>query len=211
MDPMRRWGAPVVLGGGTQPSNVPRSNLQSQRDTAAQRHALRRLAPKPPPSDRQLMDEQMEELRAAFDVFDVRGKGTIDARELKAAMRALGLDSSKTKASQILASIGKDGESKLSFSDFCTVLRDHLGQRSMREETERIFGLFERRGGGKITLDDLRRLVKDAGGSNPIREEDLHLMIAEADLDGDGVVSQEDFCRFMRSDRLPGDVDSDSD
>lgn len=208
MNPSRR--SLFELGGGAQTSAVQRNSLRDMRDARAQRYAMRRLSPKPPASEQQLADEQVEELRAAFDVFDVRGKGIIDARELKGAMRALGLESSKTEVSQTLAAIGKDAESKLSFNDFCNVLRDRVGQRSMREETERVFGLFERKGTGKITLDDLRRLAKDACGSN-LTEEDLQLMIAEADLDGDGVVSQEDFYRFMRTDRLPGDVDSDSD
>eukprot|EP00746_Dinoflagellata_sp_MGD_P163636 gnl/MRDRNA2_/MRDRNA2_91793_c0_seq1.p1 gnl/MRDRNA2_/MRDRNA2_91793_c0~~gnl/MRDRNA2_/MRDRNA2_91793_c0_seq1.p1 ORF type:complete len:213 (+),score=57.82 gnl/MRDRNA2_/MRDRNA2_91793_c0_seq1:92-730(+) len=209
LDPTRRWGAPMVLGGGAQPGSIPR-NQHSQRDAVAQRRALRRISPKMPPSERQLADEQLEELKAAFDVFDVRGKGTIDARELKGAMRALGLESSKAELPQILASIGKDNESKLSFSEFCAVLRDRVGQRSMREETERVFALFERRESGKITLDDLRSLAKEACGSK-LTDADLALMISEADLDGDGAVSQEDFYRFMRSDRLPGDVESDSD
>jgi len=34
--------------------------------------------------------EQLEELREAFNLFDTDGSGSIDAKELKAAMRALG-------------------------------------------------------------------------------------------------------------------------
>lgn len=34
--------------------------------------------------------EQLEELREAFNLFDTDGGGSIDAKELKAAMRALG-------------------------------------------------------------------------------------------------------------------------
>jgi len=37
-----------------------------------------------------LDDEEMEEIREAFNLFDTDGKGTIDIRELKAAFRALG-------------------------------------------------------------------------------------------------------------------------
>ena len=35
-------------------------------------------------------EEQMEELREAFNLFDADHSGVIDARELKAAIRALG-------------------------------------------------------------------------------------------------------------------------
>ena len=37
-----------------------------------------------------LDEEELEEVREAFNLFDSDGKGTIDVRELKAAFRALG-------------------------------------------------------------------------------------------------------------------------
>ncbi len=42
------------------------------------------------PSHQALDDEEMEEIREAFNLFDTDGKGAIDVRELKAAFRALG-------------------------------------------------------------------------------------------------------------------------
>ena len=40
----------------------------------------------------ELTDEQRQEIREAFDLFDTDGSGTIDAKELKVAMRALGFE-----------------------------------------------------------------------------------------------------------------------
>ena len=37
-----------------------------------------------------LSEEEMEEIREAFNLFDTEGKGHIDIKELKAAFRALG-------------------------------------------------------------------------------------------------------------------------
>ena len=37
-----------------------------------------------------LSDEEMEEVREAFQLFDTEQKGTIDIKELKAGFRALG-------------------------------------------------------------------------------------------------------------------------
>ena len=48
---------------------------------------IRRVALK----NRNLIDQdQMEELKEAFTLFDTNHNGSIDARELKAALRALG-------------------------------------------------------------------------------------------------------------------------
>lgn len=39
------------------------------------------------PCDAGLTEEQKQEIREAFDLFDTDGSGTIDAKELKVAMR----------------------------------------------------------------------------------------------------------------------------
>ena len=39
-----------------------------------------------------LSEDEIEELRKAFDLFDTDGGGTIDPKELRAAMRSLGLE-----------------------------------------------------------------------------------------------------------------------
>lgn len=38
-----------------------------------------------------LTDEEIIEIREAFDLFDTDGSGTIDPKELKAAMQSLGI------------------------------------------------------------------------------------------------------------------------
>jgi centrin-1 len=42
-----------------------------------------------------LTQEQKEEIKEAFDLFDTDGTGKIDARELKVVMRALGFEPKK--------------------------------------------------------------------------------------------------------------------
>lgn len=43
----------------------------------------------------ELSDEQKQEIKEAFDLFDTDKTGTIDYHELKVAMRALGFDVKK--------------------------------------------------------------------------------------------------------------------
>ena len=44
---------------------------------------------------KELTEEQKQEIKEAFDLFDTDGSGTIDAKELKVAMRALGFEPKK--------------------------------------------------------------------------------------------------------------------
>jgi len=45
----------------------------------------------------ELNEEQKQEIREAFDLFDADGSGTIDIKELKVAMRALGFEPKKRR------------------------------------------------------------------------------------------------------------------
>ena len=47
------------------------------------------------PYEQELSVSQKEEIKQAFDLFDTSGIGTIDAKELKVAIRALGFEPSK--------------------------------------------------------------------------------------------------------------------
>ena len=40
-----------------------------------------------------LTEDEIDEIREAFNLFDTDGSGTIDPKELKAAMQSLGFDS----------------------------------------------------------------------------------------------------------------------
>ena len=40
-----------------------------------------------------LTEDEVEEIREAFNLFDTEGSGTIDPKELKAAMESLGFES----------------------------------------------------------------------------------------------------------------------
>lgn len=54
------------------------SVIQSYRKPNVGGGAKKKVGPKP-----ELTEEQKQEIREAFDLFDVDGSGTIDAKELK--------------------------------------------------------------------------------------------------------------------------------
>ncbi len=51
----------------------------------------------------ELTTEQKQEIRDAFDLFDLDGSGTIDVKELKVAMRALGFEPKREEIKQLLS------------------------------------------------------------------------------------------------------------
>ncbi|KAJ3126480.1 hypothetical protein HK098_007462 [Nowakowskiella sp. JEL0407] len=147
-----------------------------------------------------LTQEQKHEIREAFDLFDTTGSGTIDVKELKVAMRALGFEPKKDEIRKMIADVDKDGTGMIDFNDFLELMTSKMGERDSREEILKAFKLFDDDETGKISFKNLKRVAKELGEN--LTDEELQEMIDEADRDGDGEVSQEEFLRVMKKTNL---------
>ena len=52
-----------------------------------------------------LTEDEIEEIREAFNLFDTDGSGLIDPKELKAAMQSLGFESKNPTIYQMIADL----------------------------------------------------------------------------------------------------------
>jgi centrin-3 len=69
----------------------------------------------------ELTEEQKQEIKEAFELFDTDKDGAIDYHELKVAMRALGFDMKKAEVLKILRDHDKTGQNLMDFEDFAKV------------------------------------------------------------------------------------------
>ncbi|XP_034867564.1 centrin-2 isoform X3 [Mirounga angustirostris] len=181
----------------------------------------KRMSPKP-----ELTEEQKQEIREAFDLFDADGTGTIDVKELKVAMRALGFEPKKEEIKKMISEIDKEGTGKMNFSDFLTVMTQKMSEKDTKEEILKAFKLFDDDETGKISFKNLKRVAKELGEN--LTDEELQVckasdwssipawspcvtsrsfifsdeMIDEADRDGDGEVNEQEFLRIMKKTSL---------
>lgn len=147
-----------------------------------------------------LSQEQKEEIKEAFDLFDTEGSGKIDAKELKIVMRALGFEPKKEEIRNIILDVDREGTGQIEYSDFLDVMTIKMKERDPVEEMKKAFRLFLDDDGDKITLKHLKKVAKDLGET--MTEEELQEMIDEADRDGDGAISEADFIRVMNKTNL---------
>lgn len=71
-------------------------------------------------------EETLNELREAFKIFDSKNSGEIDARELKAIMKAFGMEIKKQDVRDIYAELGKDIKEGLNFNEFLGVMTSRM-------------------------------------------------------------------------------------
>ena len=83
-------------------------------------------AAKPRKKRTKLTEEQKEVLKQAFDLFDTDGSGTIDDKELRDAMRALGFEANKQEVAKMIADIDKDGSGTIDFEEFLDMMKKKM-------------------------------------------------------------------------------------
>ncbi|PIN20023.1 Ca2+-binding protein (centrin/caltractin), EF-Hand superfamily protein [Handroanthus impetiginosus] len=143
-----------------------------------------------------LTQQKKQEIKEAFELFDTDGSGTIDAKELNVAMRALGFEMSEEEINRMIAEVDKDGSGAIDFDEFCHMMTAKFGERDTKEELMKAFHIIDQDKNGKISAADIQRIAKELG--ERFTEKEIQDMIDEADRDHDGEVNAEEFMRMMR-------------
>ncbi|KAM0724339.1 Centrin-1 [Formica fusca] len=144
----------------------------------------------------ELTEGQKADIKEAFDLFDPDGTGKIATKELKVAIRALGIEPTKEELKRLVTDVDPDGLGKLSYEEFLNIMTMKMSEKDSKEEVLRAFRLFDDDDTGKISFKNLKRVAHELGEN--LTDEEIQEMIDEADKDGDGEISQEEFLRIMR-------------
>ncbi len=140
-----------------------------------------------------LTEDEIEEIREAFNLFDTDNSGTIDPKELKAAMQSLGFESKNPTIYQMIADLENEGPS-IDFDTFLRAITEKLGDKETRGGIKKIFELFDDDNTGSINLNNIRRVAKELGET--MTNDELKEMLERAASDG-AEITFEDFYNIM--------------
>mmetsp|Transcript_10369 Transcript_10369/g.11904 ORF Transcript_10369/g.11904 Transcript_10369/m.11904 type:complete len:154 (+) Transcript_10369:265-726(+) len=150
----------------------------------------------------ELTEDQTKEIKETFDLFATDSKEEIDIKELKVAIRALGFEPKKDEIKEMLAKakIDKRPNQAVTFDEFLQIVSEKMLEKDPADDMKKAFKLFDDDGTGKITFENIKRVAAELGEN--MSDAELQEMITEADLDGDGEVSEEEFLRVMKKTNL---------
>ncbi|CAD8134629.1 unnamed protein product [Paramecium octaurelia] len=140
-----------------------------------------------------LTDDEIDEIREAFNLFDTEGTGRVDPRELKAAMQSLGFDQKNPTIFNMIAELENEG-TDIDFDQFLDAITSKLGNRENRDGINKIFDLFDDDGSNSINLNNLKRVSKELGET--MTAEELAEMLERAASNG-REITREDFYNIM--------------
>ncbi|CAL9028391.1 unnamed protein product [Prunus brigantina] len=137
-------------------------------------------------------DLQMSKM---FDFFDENGDGKISPAELQTCVRSVGGELSEEEAEAAVEASDLDGDGLLGFEEF-QKLMEATNDDNKNQQLRDAFGMYEMEGSGCITPASLKRMLSRLGDSRSI--DDCKAMIRPFDLNGDGVLSFNEFTIMMR-------------
>lgn len=119
----------------------------------------------------ELTQEQQQEIKEAFDLFDTNGSGIIDIKDLKVALRALGFEPSAKELKKQISDLNKpahakeagqkdkdEGKITLDFKDFQDIMTTKMSEPAGENELRKAFILFSQdEKAQSLTMDEFRQ------------------------------------------------------
>lgn len=140
-----------------------------------------------------LTDKELIDYVDAFRLFDKDGDGTIDQKELKTVMTALGMNPTQREVENMVReadTVNADGV--IEFEEFVAFMKTKRKDKATEEaELREAFAVFDKNGDGTIERAELLKVMTELGEKMTVEEVDE--MIAEVDENGDGVISYDEF------------------
>ena len=146
-----------------------------------------------------LSEEEICELHEAFNIFDFESDGSIEAKKLIFLMKALKQNPTQKEIDDILLEFKIDKDGQIYFNQFLKIMARRL--KDVKEDEDNylksLFANLDRNKNGLISIHEIRYIVTHFG--EDISENDIETIMREADTDGDGLISFEEFMTIMKN------------
>lgn len=139
--------------------------------------------------------EQRDRLNKAFEIFDTNGSGKISTAELNCVFQIVGHNPEPGEVEGLVYSIDTNHDGMVDFKEFAAVWWTREKQNIEANwdlELEMCFNMLDLDKSGSLSIAELRETLMTMG-TEKLTSAECDEMLAEADLDGSGVVSLSEF------------------
>jgi calmodulin len=138
------------------------------------------------------LHKQKRKLRAAFDMVDVSGDGSLDVKELGVLLRSLGEDLTEAELRYKMRVVDTNDSGSLEFNEFADLMV-HWQEQELRD----VFRHFDEDESGNISVEELSRVIQALGETGSTPEEATRLA-SYVDSDGSGLIDMDEFTVYMK-------------
>lgn len=140
-----------------------------------------------------LTQEQVDECKEIFDLFDSDEDGRIATGELVTVLRSLGQNVDEVEVQRFLKDANAAGT--IDFATFLAVAARKMGAGVSEKALADCFDVFDDARSGVIPAEQLRQVMVTHG--DRLTEEEADEMIRKADPRGDGRVNYKEFVKVL--------------
>ena len=146
-----------------------------------------------------LSEQEICELHEAFNIFDIDSDGSIEASQLGMLMNALKQYPTQEELNQIIKETDIDNTNQIYFNQFLKIMAKRIKDTKDDEDKylKSLFLSLDRNNNGLISIHEIRYIVTHS--TENISESDIETIMKEADTDGDGLISFEEFMIIMKN------------
>ena len=142
-----------------------------------------------------LSEQEICELREAFNIFDKYSDGAIALDKLILLLKSLKQNLTQNEIKELAETFGN---LKINFNQFLIIMAKRIEKKNIDEDKyfRSLFDVMDRNKNGKISIEEIKYLISHSNVD--ISEEDIKFLTKEADSDGDGLISYDEFLIFMK-------------
>jgi len=111
-------------------------------------------------------------------------------------MKSLGKNPTQEELAVMISEVDADGSGEIEFPEFLQLMAKKLQTADSIDEMREAFLVFDRDKSGSVTASELKHVMSNLG--EQVSDEEVEEMIREADADGDGELSFDDFLQFIQ-------------
>ena len=127
-----------------------------------------------------LTEEQIEEFKEAFSLFDKDADGAITTTEIGTVMRSLGQNLSEAELQGMIQEADADNNGTVDFSEFLTMMIKEMQDTNTKENIREAFRVFDKDGNGSISAPELRYVMTKLG--EKLTDKEVNEMIEAVDI-----------------------------
>ena len=143
----------------------------------------------------EISSKKKNEYLETFKIFDKNNDGQITQDELKQLLNNIGQKPSDSEIQDMINEIDIDGDGKINFDNFITLMEKKLRDHDNEEELIETFKVFDKDGIGFITFNNLKDVIKNLGLN--YSDDEIMEMIKECDLDNDMMINYDEFTKMV--------------